>query len=209
MWHMDVDTAFLHNNWPDGMVQYVRRPHGVPDEYLPYRFQLGHCTYGHVLASAMWKEHLEGNLTSGGFLPIYSSGSVFHLPGTQTSDPVISAWAIDGGLFAAPFDSPMKQITKDFMQSKYSMTIDDPATDFFGMHLVRNRSTRTIDISQPRFMSDCEAKYPLTPGSTYPTSPMEYSKNLSPEDLVNQQILLQPKEVVQLQALLGDCLWLT
>jgi hypothetical protein len=38
---------------------------------------------------------------------------------------------------------------------------------------------------------------------------MEYSKNLSPEDLANQQILLQPKEILKLQALLGDCLWLT
>ena len=139
----------------------------------------------------MWKEHLEGNLTSGGFLPIYSSGSVFHLPGTKTSDPVISAWAIDGGLCATPFDSPMKQWTKDFMKSKYDMTTDDPATDFYGMLLVRIRSSRTIDISQPRFMSDCEAKYPLPPGSSYPTSPMEYSNNLTPEDLVNQQILLQ------------------
>ena len=36
MWHMDVETAFLHNNWPDGMVQYVCSPRGTKD-YLPYR----------------------------------------------------------------------------------------------------------------------------------------------------------------------------
>jgi hypothetical protein len=104
----------------------------------------------------------------------------------------------------------MKHLTKDFMHEKYDTSDDDPASDFFGMHLTRNRSAGTMDITQPRFMSDCEAKYPLaTPGSAYPSSPMEYSKNLSPEDLANQKIILQPKEVLKLQALLGDCLWLT
>jgi hypothetical protein len=210
LWHMDVETAFLHNNWPPGMEQYVRRPSGVPDKYLPYQFQLGHCTYGHPFASAMWKEHLEGSLTSGGFLPIYSSGSVFHLPKTATADPVTSVWAIDGGLFATPFDSTMKKQTMDFMQTKYSMTIDDPASDFFGMHLVRDRSTRTFDITQPRFLDECEANYPLEfPDSPYPTSPMDYTKHLTPEDLANQKVILTPKEIKSLQQILGDCLWLT
>ena len=38
---------------------------------------------------------------------------------------------------------------------------------------------------------------------------MEYSKQLSPEDLANQKVVLTAKEINSLQQLLGDCLWLT
>ena len=74
MWHQDVQTSFLYTDFPDGMRQYVRRPHGVPDEFFPYRFELGHYTYGHPLASRQWKEHRDATLARGGFVPIYSSG---------------------------------------------------------------------------------------------------------------------------------------
>jgi hypothetical protein len=38
---------------------------------------------------------------------------------------------------------------------------------------------------------------------------MDYTTSLSPEDLENQKILLQPKEITKLQEVLGDCQWLT
>jgi hypothetical protein len=104
----------------------------------------------------------------------------------------------------------MKQRTIDFLDSNYDMTLDDPATDFFGMHFIRNRADRTFDVIQSGFLSECEVKYPLTtPGSSYPTCPMDYTTSLSPEDYENQKILLLPKEITKLQEVLGDCQWLT
>ena len=67
MFKMDVKTAFLHNPFPTGMRQFVRRPHGVPDTILPPKFEMGKCTYGHPLASAQWQELNESNLESKGF----------------------------------------------------------------------------------------------------------------------------------------------
>ena len=93
----------------------------------------------------------------------------------------------------------------DFMQSKYDMTIDDRVSEFFEMHLVRDRSTRIFDITQPRFLDECEANYPQEfPDSPYPTSPMDYTKHLTPEDLANQKVILTPKEIKSLQQILGD-----
>jgi hypothetical protein len=135
---------------------------------------------------------------------------VFQIPKTSTSDQVISCWATDGGLFSAPYNSPMKSKVQDFLNSNYKCTIDDPATEFFGMHFTRDRENRTADVTQPHFLSQCKNKYPLlTPSSTYPTCPMAYTKYLSPEDLANQKVLLNAKEITALQMLLGDCLWLT
>lgn len=67
----------------------------------------------------------------------------------QEANRPFKIWTIDGGFLASLFDSPMKQEIKEFMKSEYDMTTDKPATDFFGMHLVKNRSTLTIDITQP------------------------------------------------------------
>lgn len=64
-------------------------------------------------------------------------------------------WVITSSFFTMPFDSPMKQETKDFIVSKYDMKIDDPATEFYEMHLIC--SMQTIDITHYRFMSNSEA----------------------------------------------------
>ena len=87
---MDVKTASLHNQFPPGMRQFVRRPHGVTDQYLPPKFELGHCVYGHPLASAQWQQLNESNLESKGFKKIQSAGSVMHIPAAPTTDAVLS-----------------------------------------------------------------------------------------------------------------------
>ena len=209
MWKMDVKTAFLHNLFPPGMRQFVRRPHGVTDEYLPPKFELGHCVYGHPLASAQWQQLNESNLKSKGFKKIQSAGSVMHIPATPTTDAVISVCSTDDMLFATPFDSPMKQHVLDSVRSLYETTTEDPAVNYLGLHLVRNRSARTIDIFQTSFINKCEGKYPLLPGTSWPTCPMKYTTTFTAEELEQKTILLNPKEIVHFQSLLGDALWIT
>ena len=86
MWKMDVQTAFLYNDFPDGMRQYVYSPHGVPRWIMPRRFELGHCTYGHPLASRQWEEKNVTNLVKLGFQKVHSAKSIMQIPATPTSD---------------------------------------------------------------------------------------------------------------------------
>ena len=209
MFKMDVKTAFLHTKFPTGMVQYVRRPHGVTDEYLPYRFQLGSCAYGHPLAGAQWQELNESNLKSKGFQKIQSAGSVMQIPATNTTDAVLSVCSTDDMLFATPYNSPMKKRVIDDIRSLYETTTEDPAINYLGLHLVRNRSDRTIDIYQTNHINKCELKYPLLPGTSWPTCPMKYTNTFSDEELEQKKILLSPKEINKFQQLLGDVLWIT
>ena len=62
---------------------------------------------------------------------------------------------------------------------------------------------------QTLFLDECQAKYPLAEGELYPSCPMDYTKELSEEDLEDQAVLLNAKEITEFQALLGDCLWIT
>ena len=129
-----------------------------------------------------------------------------HIPATNSTDAVLSVCSTDDMLFATPFDSPMKQSVKDSIRGFYTTTTEDPAVNYLGLHLVRNRSARTIDIYQTNFINNCELKYPLLPGQSSPTCPLKYTSDFSDEELAQQQIFLNAKEITQFQSLLGDCL---
>lgn len=208
MWKQDVATAFLYSDFPDGMVQYVRSPHGVPSNKIPYLFQLGHCPYGHPLASRQWQIKNESNLQKHGFTKIHSAGSILQIKATPTSDQVIAVTATDDMLFSCKFNSPMKSKVKSAINSLYSTTEEDPAINYLGLHIVRDFKNRTMDLTMPIFMDNMVKKYPLPPGASYPSCPMEYSKVLSKEDLAEQQVFLNTKEITEFQTLLGDLLWI-
>ena len=78
------------------------------------------------------------------------------------------------------------------------------------MHIERNRTNRTISLSQPKFLNDMKAKCPLADGDTFPTTPMAaLTKPPSKQDAYLQQQPLTPAETTDLQMCLGDALWVT
>ena len=131
------------------------------------------------------------------------------IPKTPTSDAVLSVCSTDDMLFATPYNSPMKQHVLDSVRSLYETTTEDPAENYLGLHLVRNRSDRTIEIYQTSHLNKCEAKYPLLPGTSWPSCPMKYTNTFDEEELEQKRVLLKPKEILQFQSLLGDLLWIT
>jgi len=205
----DVKTAFLKSDFPPGMVQYVRRPHGVPSAHLPFQFQLGHCAYGHPLAGHQFEQHNIAVLESFGFQKLKSAKSIMQIPATATTDQVITTINTDDMLFSMKFDSPMKQKLVDQLSSVYDMTFEDPVINYLGMTISRDRLKRLIYILQPKFMAHCEVKYPLAEGQSYPSCPMSYTKDLSKQELIDSNILLDPLQINEFQQLLGDIQWIS
>ena len=208
LWKSDVKTAFLYGRFDSDTKQYVRSPHGVPTSLLPKKFLLGSCPYGHPRANTIWDNEYTSTLGDIGFKKIQSAASIMVKPATATTDKVIAAINTDDSLFAAPFGSAMKEVIKSTLESKYTMTHEDPVINYLGMQIVRNRENKTISIYLTKFMDQMREKYPLPPGADYPTSPMSYTKYLSKQELEDQQTLLLPHEITKLQGVLGDTLWI-
>jgi len=184
LWKLDVKTAFLYGKFPTGMTQYVRSPHGVPSNILPKKFQLGSCVYGHPLANSQWDKEFKSTLSSA------------------------CAINTDDTLFATPFDSILKQNIKNQANEKYHTTTEDPAVNYLGMTLVRNRNERTIDIFLPKFMQEMTIKYPLLPDAKYPSTPMASSRYLSIADRKDKEILLSIEQISKMREIIGDLLWI-
>lgn len=112
-----------------------------------------------------WPEGMKQHVVSGSYLPYqYTS---------------LTLWSLCG-ISKATFATPLWLANELWKQWVHEVQVQHD--NFFGMHLVRNRSLHTIDITHPGFTSDCEFKYPLPiPDSSFPTSPREYSRYLFPE----------------------------
>lgn len=202
-------------NFQKGMVQYVRRPHGVPSSILPPKFQLGAAVYGHPLSNKAWNDEFEKTLSEISFEKLFTADSVYVKHTTATSDKVMCVNSTDDSLFAAPFNSPMKPFVNEHLAKHYQMTTEDPGDEntstlnYRGMQLTRNRKQRTIEILLPGFMDQMVTKYPLPPGETYPTCPLSYTTSLSKQELADKKIpFTQPDEIKQFQRVLGDLIWI-
>jgi hypothetical protein len=208
LWALDVKTAFLHGTFPEGVQQFVRKPYGVPEKYFPKIFELGSAVYGHPSAGNLFEDHHVGVYTDIGFVPLRSTTSMYQIPKTPATDQVISSVIVDDCMMATPFGSPMKQLVMDKFKSHYVHTIKDPLVNINGCTLHRDRDARRIGITQPLFLDNMMAQYPLDEGDEYPSVPYPYGDYVSAEDRTHQTIYLSASDKRRYQKVLGEILWL-
>ena len=60
----------------------------------------------------------------------------------------------------------------------------------------------------PKFMDEMKIKYPLNNAKEYPTTPQQYSKYFSKQELLDKEILLTKDQILEFQGVLGDSLWI-
>ena len=205
---VDVKTAFLHGLFPDGMLQWVRSPYGLPAKLLPRKFRLGKCTYGHPLASQRWDEHSDATLARIGFRPIISSPACHVLE--MDGERLVLGKCTDDFLCMCKYDSPLKQYVIDSLklQGPYVLTHKDPVTSFTGLSITRLRHARQAFLTQPGHMESMRLKYPLLPGESYPTTPMlPASPALSAADAVLNLQFLSDARITELRSMNGDSSW--
>jgi hypothetical protein len=205
---LDVKTAFLHGEFPNGIEQWVRSPYGLPSNLLPRKFRLGKCTYGHPLASQRWDEHSDATLRRLGFTPIISSPAVQVLE--KDGERLIVGKCTDDFLCMCEFGSPLKQLFIDSLnrEGPYNLTVKDPVTSFTGLTISRNRLLRNATLTQLGHIDGMGKKYLLAPGESYPTTPRQpTSPTLSSVDAVLSLQFLSDARITELQSMNGDSSW--
>ena len=190
------------------MQEFVRKPHGVPEKNFPKIFELGKAVYGRPSAGNLFEDHRIGVYTDIGFVPLRSTTSMYQIPKTPATDQVISSVIVDDCIMATPFGSPMKQIVMDKFKSHYVHTTKDPLVNINGCTLHRERDARRIGITQPLFLDNMMAQYPLDEGDEYPSVPYPYGDYVSAEDRTHQTIYLSASDKRRYQKVLGEILWL-
>ena len=87
------------------------------------------------------------HLTRIGFTPMLSTPSVYVLE--HDGDRLTLGSITDDFVMTCKYDSPIKEYVIRELSKVYTLTHKDPITNFVGMHIERNRTNRTISLSQP------------------------------------------------------------
>jgi hypothetical protein len=200
---VDVETAFLHSDLPSDKSIYMRRPVGLTDTDMPEIVELKKCIYGLPHASQLFRKHSDNTLRALHFLP-------------TISDPCVYSKVCDGGriyalvhvddiALAAPtctiLDEVKAQLGKSYKLKETNMT------NYLGMHVIRDRPTRTITLMQTGYIESLKDKYASTLLSTTsnpPSTPME----TPPREVPPPSPLLLPHKITEYQGFVGSLMYL-
>ena len=155
----DVRTAFLYGEVPANQDIYMSRPTGLTDAHMPSVVRLRKCLYGLPMASAMFKEHCNKVLIDMGFR-------------ATISDPGLYLKQLDSGQYVYIFVhvddfgiiSPTTAIGTEIMteMSKiYNLTTENEVDFHLGMVLTRDRTNKSITISQPGYTDEMLDNYDI------------------------------------------------
>jgi hypothetical protein len=203
----DVKTAFLYPDLNETL--YMRRPPGLPSDFdFPPVVKLNKCIYGLPQASAAFRLHSDTHLRSDGFIPCISDPCLY----TKCVNGIyiyVSVHVDDFGI--ASKSSALISAFLDNLRKTYTVTVVHEPTSYLGMHITRNRTTRTISLSQPHYIDDMLAMYNVDTVNNIPTTPMTTCTSLLPDthpDAALMNAPLTPETLYQYQSRLGTLLFL-
>jgi hypothetical protein len=150
----DVRTAFLYGEVPANQDIYICRPIGLTDADMPPVVRLRKCLYGLPMASAMFKEHCNKVV-------------IKNIMGFRAtiSDPGLYLKQLDSGKYVYIFVhvddfgiiSPTTAIGTEIMSEMskiYNLTTENEVDFHLGMVLTRDRTNKSITISQPGYTDE-------------------------------------------------------
>jgi hypothetical protein len=139
--------------------------------------------YGLPQASKYFDEHLSSVLINIGFKRLISDSEVFLL--TRGSEKVILTKHVDDILLAGTSGTNLLSFVSSELAKIYTMTTSIEPTNFVGLSISRNRSARSITISQPNYVASLIDKFSApTSSAKYPMSE-DFLTNMPTNDPTN------------------------
>jgi len=105
-------------------------------------------------AAHVWRLLLDSTLKGFGFNQLKTDACVYHL--TIANQPITGTLIL--GVFVDDIlcletNSSIIQWFQSILSNKFSITIKSDVESFLGMHATRNRSLKSISLSQPGYIS--------------------------------------------------------
>lgn len=139
---MDVRTAFLHGGIDEEV--YVIQPTRYEKEEGKV-CRLKKALYGLKQSPQLWYEVIHRFLTSIGYTPLQMDNSVF-----QNNNNVIAVYVDDILICGPKMDSI--RVLKAKLNAEFDMTDCGPCKHYLGMQITRNRTLRTLALSQETYL---------------------------------------------------------
>ena len=180
---MDVATAYLNGELEEEL--YLLPPDGVqiPDGHC---WRLKRSLYGLKQAGRTWNKTLDRSLTSLGFTRLDAETCLYVFK-DQAGNLCFLVVYVDDLLLAANSRAFMNTIKKRLAE-KFKMRDLGAASYILGMEIKRNRSRRTISLSQKRYIETVLGRYGMADCKPVWT-PMVANQRVSAEDPHDNRIL--------------------
>ena len=156
MRQIDIKTAFLYGDLEETV--YMQHPPGCPGP-PGTACRLNHSLYGLKQANRQWHLKLKEQLLAQGFVSSEADPALFIK--TDSSGKIVALVYVDDCLIAGKTELEVLNIIKMFSTMFETRDMGEPA-DFLGIHIVRNRSNKTLSIHQQPYIQKLLADYELT-----------------------------------------------
>jgi len=202
---VDVKTAFLYPPLKPGELIYMRRPKGLTDADMPAVVRLTKCVYGLPQASAYFRAHSDSTLRAFGALPTPEDDCVYTYDDPSGARVYICAHVDDFGLISK--SQHALDLVKGFLAKTYALKVNADMSYYLGMLITRDRASRWITLSQPRYIADIADRFHIDMNAQidWPVTPMVYdSHRRAAVDITP----LPPAGIVDYQSRIGSLLYL-
>jgi hypothetical protein len=203
---IDVKTAFLYPLLDESEVIYMRRPKGLTDADMPPIIRLRKCIYGLPQAAEKFRQHSDKTIRDMGFKPLISDACVYvKYFGSQFA---YIAAHVDDFAIASNSQDFLNQI-KVTLAKTYEISIVSDMHSYCGLHLVRDRANRTIDLLQTAYAKSTCVKFGIDiPLDQCPLTPMVTAETYYSSKNVALDVLLTDKEITIYRSMVGCLLYL-
>ena len=190
---MDVKTAFLNGELDHDV--YMEQPPGYIDPNHPdYVCKLHKSLYGLKQSARCWNHTLDQFLKSQGYIQGGADGCIYVkiVPGENNSFLIFVVYVDD--LLPISNDTEMLKKEKAVLCEKYEMTDNGEADYLLGMVIKRDRTSRTLTMSQPTYLRDMLKKFRMENCNAVgtPTDPAaQYRRRAQDEPAFDKQTYQQ------------------
>lgn len=203
---IDVKTAFLYPLLDESEVIYMRRPKGLTDADMPPVIRLRKCIYGLPQAAEKFRTHSDVTIRAMGFKPLISDACVY-VKSSGVNFAYIAAH-VDDFAIASNNQSFLNQIKAQLAET-YEISVISDMHSYCGLHLVRDRANRTIDLLQTAYAQSTCVKFGIDiPLDQCPLTPMVTAETYYSSKDVKLDIFLNDKDITIYRSMVGCLLYL-
>jgi hypothetical protein len=172
--HMDIKTAFLHGELEETV--YMRQPPGFTRAGLQdHVCKLKRSIYGLKQSPRQWNKVIDRYLKEHGFKPSICEPCVYIRHRSEAKLPEIITLSVDDLLLIGQSVELVNGM-KRMLSNRFEVTDLGELNYFLGIKVDRDRTVRTITLSQPKYINDILERFNMTDchPSPLPVVPKSY-----------------------------------
>ncbi|KAG8976249.1 hypothetical protein FRC05_004499 [Tulasnella sp. 425] len=166
---IDISNTYLNGVLPEGEVVYMRQPEGFQQKDDEWVCRLKKGLYGLKQSGRLWYQRLGDELEKLGFKRLVSDPSIYAW-GKEDIKVIVPVF-VDDLTLVSKSKAKIKEV-KEALAKVFKLRDLGPTTFLLGMQITRDRSTRTLHLSQRQYVVDLLERFGMSDCAPV-TTPME------------------------------------